>query len=812
MTSINPWNFESIEDFHFYCCPECDIKTKESQDFMNHAVQHHAKSIPIRTLKNFILNLKVIDSDPLSVVPSIKKINLKVKKPVVKLQRLTESKILYHTSPKKVAKEENNKLIYNDVEDNLDQEDKELKTENDLSIDFDSVEQGMDEDQRDENMFLCLMCEEVSSSQEALVKHMESNHPNESKEELDHGNINDTKNENMEEEVDVSDHEISMEENSDEDFKLLDSAPVTNQALKFKCNVCDKRFISREQYSVHVDENHMVEGGYLCKECDWKWKTKHQWLKHNRVVHGNPEWKQTIQIHKFKCDVCNIRFVLQEKFSVHVDEIHKVEGGYLCKDGKIRKTKKEWLVHNKLTYGKLAKVANTGKPIFECDKCDSSFVTENELIYHFKLNHIGRVRNVCYNCETLFQDYETFIAHVESKHKVNDMYTCVNCDTFKSKAYKLWLKHTKFCIGKTEESIQETEKTKLEIECDTSLTSECDTKDDTKCDTKDDKSQESKFDLMENHVEELLDIHKKNHSRQNINCTVCNIEFTKITQLIQHTKEVHKVPGGYECKECDTIKASKKQWSEHLLSTKHILDKDRWKCHECDIVFENRSALHYHNKKVHDGPKTCDKCGKEYSSIHDLNLHIRRVHHVYEISEDQKVKKCDQCDTEFKAAVDFDEHLKSVHKCDKDFKCKECDLAWTSHLSLELHYIESHKKIMFCCNTCGYTTYQPAILQRHQRNTHEGKRDHVCHVCGQAFTKKFLLTDHLSVAHGIGECRFKCDYCGKSFMNLAAKKIHVEGVHEKNKIYHCDVCSYVGPTKNALTKHRIRIHGIYKRS
>ena len=157
MTSINPWNFESIEDFHFYCCPECDTKTKESQDFMNHAVQHHAKSIPIRTLKNFILNLKVIDSDPLSVVPSIKKINLKVKKPVVKLQRLTESKILYHTSPKKVAKEENNKLIYNDVEDNLDQEDKELKTENDLSIDFDSVEQGMDEDQRDENMFLCLM-------------------------------------------------------------------------------------------------------------------------------------------------------------------------------------------------------------------------------------------------------------------------------------------------------------------------------------------------------------------------------------------------------------------------------------------------------------------------------------------------------------------------------------------------------------------------------------------------------------------------------------------------------------------------------
>ena len=102
----NPWNFESIEDLLFYCCPECEMKSKDSQDLMNHALQSHAKSIPIKTQKNFILDLKVIDNDPLSViVPSIKKINLKVKKkPLVKLQKLTESKILFHTSPKKLRK------------------------------------------------------------------------------------------------------------------------------------------------------------------------------------------------------------------------------------------------------------------------------------------------------------------------------------------------------------------------------------------------------------------------------------------------------------------------------------------------------------------------------------------------------------------------------------------------------------------------------------------------------------------------------------------------------------------------------------
>ena len=75
----NPWNFESIEDLLFYCCPECDMKSKHSQDLMNHALQSHAKLMPIKTQKNFIMNLKVVDNDPLNVeVPSIKNKKFKV--------------------------------------------------------------------------------------------------------------------------------------------------------------------------------------------------------------------------------------------------------------------------------------------------------------------------------------------------------------------------------------------------------------------------------------------------------------------------------------------------------------------------------------------------------------------------------------------------------------------------------------------------------------------------------------------------------------------------------------------------------------
>ena len=115
--TTNPWTFQSLEDFHFYCCPECDERTKESQDLMNHALQMHTKSIPLPIQEDFISNLKLKENDSLYVIPSIVKKaspstqtsdnkQSKKRKAVVEVPKLTDSKILYHISPKKLKKEE----------------------------------------------------------------------------------------------------------------------------------------------------------------------------------------------------------------------------------------------------------------------------------------------------------------------------------------------------------------------------------------------------------------------------------------------------------------------------------------------------------------------------------------------------------------------------------------------------------------------------------------------------------------------------------------------------------------------------------
>ena len=43
---INPWSVESINEFSYFCCPECDSKWKAKQEFVNHAFDSHPQGWP----------------------------------------------------------------------------------------------------------------------------------------------------------------------------------------------------------------------------------------------------------------------------------------------------------------------------------------------------------------------------------------------------------------------------------------------------------------------------------------------------------------------------------------------------------------------------------------------------------------------------------------------------------------------------------------------------------------------------------------------------------------------------------------------
>ena len=37
----NPWTVDAVNDFSYFCCPECDFKSKAVPTFINHAAKNH---------------------------------------------------------------------------------------------------------------------------------------------------------------------------------------------------------------------------------------------------------------------------------------------------------------------------------------------------------------------------------------------------------------------------------------------------------------------------------------------------------------------------------------------------------------------------------------------------------------------------------------------------------------------------------------------------------------------------------------------------------------------------------------------------
>ena len=44
MDLVNPWSSGNLDEFLYYCCPECDVKDKCTESFLQHALECHPLS------------------------------------------------------------------------------------------------------------------------------------------------------------------------------------------------------------------------------------------------------------------------------------------------------------------------------------------------------------------------------------------------------------------------------------------------------------------------------------------------------------------------------------------------------------------------------------------------------------------------------------------------------------------------------------------------------------------------------------------------------------------------------------------------
>ena len=99
---------------------------------------------------------------------------------------------------------------------------------------------------------------------------------------------------------------------------------------------------------------------------------------------------------------------------------------------------------------------------------------------------------------------------------------------------------------------------------------------------------------------------------------------------------------------------------------------------------------------------------------------------------------------------------------------------------MQTHQIDREK---ISCQLCNAIVFKDR-LHVHMQEVHGEKKD-TCEKCGNSFTTKRQLNQHMAKVH---EEKFKCGICGLCCPKSSNLKEHISRVHAKIKHFVCHTC------------------------
>ena len=423
------------------------------------------------------------------------------------------------------------------------------------------------------------------------------------------------------------------------------------------------------------------------------------------------------------------------------------------------------------------------RPKLVCDQCDYSTKLESSLKQHIRNIHNADRSNVhsCTHCEFESRYLDSLQRHIDSKHPEHDnkKFFCDTCD--KSFIYKNSLvAHARF------HRLNSDAENRPKLVCD-----QCDYS--TKLESS-----------LKQHIKNIHDAEQSNvHS-----CTHCEFESRYLESLYRHIDSKHPEHDSkkFFCDTCDKSFIYKNSLVAHARF--HRLNSEaenrpKLVCDQCDYSTILESLLKIHMRNKHDPEKVkkchmCPYCNETKSSLNIWKRHIDRMHPEH----DEKKFICEKCSMGFI----FEASL-TAHICEK-IKCLNCDFSTIHAQYLRFHMKREHenKKCKKCkkklhggpcvgdeklkCKQCNSAFKTDVSLREHVLSVHEKRKDFTCEFCGKHFVTQRRCNGHVTKTHTQKRLeKVKCDICNKTLCNLRQLQNHKVFVHNNTEnVWICDIC------------------------
>ncbi|XP_034479406.1 zinc finger protein 616 isoform X2 [Drosophila innubila] len=371
------------------------------------------------------------------------------------------------------------------------------------------------------------------------------------------------------------------------------------------CELCSREFASESNYHTHMKKHLIIEREvHVCSNCGILNESQEKMMSHvenaDTVCFGVEIYVELLR-DAYVCEYCSAYFKQKTDLRAHRESgIHK-DGFCWCQPcGKEFHDMKIYRHHLRNLQQQLSDVEHRKLEIcvhYMCDyqDCFESYINWNSLYTHKKRNHnvadtqvlAEKVNEwICQFCQKVCRSKMSLSVHVARSHNNNNV-ICPICkasykdDEALKKHHAYWHEPMKcaLCLKMVKN--------------------------------------------RRNYDTHMNVVHSNN---KRYNCDVCDKGFYHRSEMEAH-KRLHSQL--YSCAQCSFSTRNKNSLSVHVLGQHY--KRFAFECKTCNKNFGRRQGLTNHMQRVHGSKNMCSDyfeggCNKTFSTISQLNVHVRKAH------------------------------------------------------------------------------------------------------------------------------------------------------------------------------------------